>query len=76
MLIRTRANPTLVFSEGIVGPGQAFFEAVCREGLEGFVAKRFVSCYWAWPAIRRLNQDQAERRQKAHLMKSLNSSGF
>ena len=34
------ANSKLVFSEGIVGPGRAFFEAVCREGLEGVVAKR------------------------------------
>src|ERR1700687_5410671 len=38
MLIRTCANPTLVFSEGIVGQGRAYFEAVCRQGLEGVVA--------------------------------------
>ena len=41
----TCANPRLVFSEGIVGPGRAFFEAVCREGLEGIVAKRLDSRY-------------------------------
>src|SRR6266446_9859852 len=45
MLIRTCANPTLVFSEGIVGSGRAFFEAVCREGLEGVVAKRLDGRY-------------------------------
>ena len=39
-VIRACANSRLVFSEGIVGPGRAFFEAVCRQGLEGVVAKR------------------------------------
>jgi ATP-dependent DNA ligase len=39
------ANPRLVFSEGIVGSGRAFFEAVCREGLEGVVAKRLDGRY-------------------------------
>ena len=45
MLIRTCANPTLVFSEGIVGQGRAYFEAVCRQGLEGVVAKRLDGRY-------------------------------
>jgi ATP-dependent DNA ligase len=39
------ANPSLVFSEGIVGSGRAFFEAVCRQGLEGVVAKRLEGHY-------------------------------
>jgi len=39
------ANSKLVFSEGIVGSGRAFFEAVCREGLEGVVAKRLDGRY-------------------------------
>src|SRR6266849_4933821 len=39
------ANPSLVFSEGIVGPGRAFFEVVCRQGLEGVVAKRLDGRY-------------------------------
>src|SRR5712692_11694753 len=39
-VVRACANPRLVFSEGIVGSGRAFFEAVCRQGLEGVVAKR------------------------------------
>jgi ATP-dependent DNA ligase len=34
------AQPELVYSRGIVGAGLAFYEAVCREGLEGVVAKR------------------------------------
>jgi ATP-dependent DNA ligase len=45
MVVRTCANPGLVFSEGIVGEGRAFFEAVCAEGLEGVVAKRLDGRY-------------------------------
>jgi len=45
MLIRICANPTLVFSEGIIGQGRAYFEAVCRKGLEGIVAKRLNGRY-------------------------------
>jgi bifunctional non-homologous end joining protein LigD len=44
-VVRACANPRLVFSEGIVGEGRAFFEAVCREGLEGVVAKRLDGRY-------------------------------
>jgi bifunctional non-homologous end joining protein LigD len=44
-VVRACANPRLVFSEGIVGSGRDFFEAVCREGLEGVVAKRFDGRY-------------------------------
>jgi hypothetical protein len=44
-LVRACANSRLVFSEGIVGRGRAFFEAVCREDLEGVVAKRLDGRY-------------------------------
>jgi bifunctional non-homologous end joining protein LigD len=44
-VVRACANSRLVFSEGIVGPGRAFFEAVCRKGLEGAVAKRLDGHY-------------------------------
>jgi ATP-dependent DNA ligase len=35
----------LVFSQGVVGPGKAFFAEICRQGLEGMMAKRLVSRY-------------------------------
>jgi hypothetical protein len=38
-------------------PGRAFFQAVCRKGLEGVVAKRLDGRYQAGTA--RLDQDQA-----------------
>jgi bifunctional non-homologous end joining protein LigD len=44
-VVRACTNLRLVFSEGIVGSGRAFFEAVCREGLEGVVAKRLDGRY-------------------------------
>ena len=44
-VVRACANSRLVFSEGIVGSGRAFFEAVCRQGLEGVVAKRLDGRY-------------------------------
>jgi ATP-dependent DNA ligase len=44
-VVRACANPRLVFSEGIVGPGRAFFEAACAKGLEGIVAKRLEGHY-------------------------------
>jgi ATP-dependent DNA ligase len=44
-VVRACANPRLVFSEGIVGSGRAFFEAVCQKGLEGVVAKRLDGRY-------------------------------
>jgi ATP-dependent DNA ligase len=44
-VVRACTNPKLVFSEGIVGPGRVFFEAVCQYGLEGVVAKRLDSRY-------------------------------
>jgi ATP-dependent DNA ligase len=44
-LMRRYAHPRLVFSQGVVGPGKAFFEEVCRLGLEGVMAKRLTSRY-------------------------------
>ena len=44
-VVRTCANSGLVFSEGIVGSGRVFFDAVCREGLEGVVAKHLEGRY-------------------------------
>ena len=44
-VVRACVNPRLVFSEGIVGSGRALFEAVCRQGLEGVVAKRLDGRY-------------------------------
>jgi ATP-dependent DNA ligase len=44
-LIRRCAPPSLVFSQGVVGSGKAFFEEVCRLGLEGMMAKRLASRY-------------------------------
>ena len=38
-------RPQVVFSEGIVGPGRVLFDEVCRQGLEGLVAKRLASRY-------------------------------
>ncbi len=38
-------RPQVIFSEGIVGPGRVLFEEVCRQGLEGLVAKRLASRY-------------------------------
>jgi ATP-dependent DNA ligase len=38
-------EPRLVFSEGIVGFGQAFFEQAVRQGQEGVVAKHLASVY-------------------------------
>jgi bifunctional non-homologous end joining protein LigD len=55
-VVRACANGRLVFSEGIVGPGRAFFEVVCAEGLEGVVAKRLDGRYRpgrrAWTKIK------------------------
>ncbi len=58
-LVRRAALPQLVLSDGIIGPGQAFFTEVCRRGLEGVVAKRLNSRYVpgqrsdAWVKIKR-----------------------
>ena len=44
-LVEDLGQPQVVFSEGIVGPGRVLFEEVCRQGLEGLVAKRLTSRY-------------------------------
>jgi ATP-dependent DNA ligase len=44
-LMRRSAHPRLVFSQGVVGPGKAFFAEVCRLGLEGVMAKCLASRY-------------------------------
>ena len=35
--------PPLVFSQGVVGSGKAFFAQICHQGLEGMMAKRLAS---------------------------------
>jgi DNA ligase D-like protein (predicted ligase) len=58
-LVRAAALPQLVLSDGVSGPGQAFFDEVCKRGLEGVVAKRLNSRYLpgqrsdAWIKIKR-----------------------
>jgi len=44
-LVQRYPHPKLVFSQGVVGPGKAFFGEVCRLGLEGVMAKSLTSCY-------------------------------
>src|SRR6266446_2501021 len=44
-LIQECAHPRLVFSQGVVGSGKTFFAEICRQGLEGMMAKRLVSRY-------------------------------
>src|SRR5713101_6597753 len=44
-LIQGCAHPRLVFSQGVVGSGKAFFAEICHQGLEGMMAKRLASHY-------------------------------
>jgi DNA ligase D-like protein (predicted ligase) len=44
-LLGDRTESRLVFSDGIVGDGLAFYEEACRRELEGVVAKRLQSRY-------------------------------
>src|SRR6267142_7280833 len=44
-LIQGCAHPRLVFSQGVVGSGKAFFAEICHQGLEGMMAKRLASRY-------------------------------
>lgn len=59
---RSRSKSRLVFSEGVVGAGEAFFQQVADQGLEGVVAKRMSSRYLpgkrtsAWIKIKRTNR--------------------
>ena len=43
-LIQRYPHPRLVFSQGVVGPGKAFFAEVRRLGLEGMMAKCLTCC--------------------------------
>lgn len=58
-LLRAAASPSLILSDGVIGPGQAFFGEVCKRGLEGVVAKRLNSRYLpgqrsaAWIKVKR-----------------------
>ena len=58
-LVAALGSPRVVFSEGIVGPGKAYFERCADEGLEGVIAKRLDSPYQpgkrtdAWQKIKR-----------------------
>src|SRR5712692_5405832 len=44
-LIQGCAHPQLVLSQGVVGSGKAFFAEICRQGLEGMMAKHLDSGY-------------------------------
>jgi len=44
-LMRRNTHPRLVFSQGVIGSGKAFFAEVCRLRLEGVMAKRLASRY-------------------------------
>lgn len=46
-LIERLNTPRVVFSDGVVGPGSAYFDAASKRGLEGIVAKRLTSRYLA-----------------------------
>jgi ATP-dependent DNA ligase len=42
-LLQRRPLPGVFFSEGVVGPGQAFFKALVAQGQEGMMAKHLAS---------------------------------
>jgi ATP-dependent DNA ligase len=44
-VVASAGDYSVVYSEGVVGPGKAFFERVIGEGLEGVMAKRLAGCY-------------------------------
>ena len=44
-LLRQWCHPRLLFSQGILGKGQALFQETCRQNLEGIMAKRISSRY-------------------------------
>jgi bifunctional non-homologous end joining protein LigD/DNA ligase-1 len=44
-LLGRRPDPRWVFSEGVVGPGRAWFEQAVRQGQEGAMAKHLASAY-------------------------------
>ena len=61
-LVAAASEPRLLFSEGVVGNGTAFFAEVQRRGLEGIVAKRLDSPYLpgrrssAWQKVKALQR--------------------
>jgi DNA ligase D-like protein (predicted ligase) len=61
-LLRHIQHPRLILSEAVSGRGKAFFEEVCRQNLEGVVAKRLQSRYLpgarteAWFKIKRQSE--------------------
>ena len=44
-LIERLQEPVLLFSQGVVGPGKAFFAALVAQGQEGMMAKHLASRY-------------------------------
>jgi bifunctional non-homologous end joining protein LigD len=58
-LVQQVGSPRLIFSDGVVGQGRAYFQEACRQGLEGMMAKRLDSCYLpgmrtdAWQKIKK-----------------------
>jgi ATP-dependent DNA ligase len=44
-LVQRLHEPVLLFSEGVVGPGKAFFAALVAQGQEGMMAKHLASRY-------------------------------
>ena len=44
-LLAALQEPRLVLSEGVIGPGRAFFEKVVAQGQEGMMAKHLASRY-------------------------------
>src|SRR5262249_40857998 len=44
-VVTALAEPRLVFSEGVVGPGSVFFERAVAQGQEGVLAKHLASTY-------------------------------
>ena len=44
-LLESQPQPGVVFSDGVVGPGKAFFAALVAQGLEGMMAKHLASRY-------------------------------
>jgi bifunctional non-homologous end joining protein LigD len=57
-LVAAARAPRLVFSDGVVGAGRAFFDQVVAQGHEGVLAKHLASRYWpgrrspAWRKIK------------------------
>jgi ATP-dependent DNA ligase len=68
-LVQRLQDPVLLFSEGVVGPGKAFFAALMAQGQEGMMAKHLASRYrpgrrsQAWRKIKPRSQLAGNRRQ-------------